>query len=134
MWRLAGGVWVVRETTGALRNGFDGRRLERIEDVWSLPAPPRELDEVSVNYLRPLPDQTFQLSVMMTLRHPARESTALGRGVGAVLTRAVRRGARRRTERAGPGNRSALGDSAQLVWGLHEPASARWNPACPDRP
>lgn len=117
VWRLAGGCWVVRETTGAIRNGFDGRRLEQIEDVWLLPVP-RELDELSVNFLRPVPAQTFQLTLMMTLRHPARDTTVLGAALE-QLTETIGR---------------VLGTSDDVpvdvgprVWGLYEPAGARWN-------
>ena len=118
VWRLAGGSWVVRETTGAIRNGFDGRRLEQIEDAWSLPVP-REVDEVSVNFLRPVPAQTFQLTMMMTLRHPARDSTVLGAPLE-QLTETVGR-VLGTTEGAGQV------DVGPRVWGMYEPAGAPWD-------
>ncbi len=38
LWQRSAGSWVVREAVGGLRNGFDGRRLERIEDAGCCPA------------------------------------------------------------------------------------------------
>ncbi|MBA8793641.1 hypothetical protein FHX74_001246 [Friedmanniella endophytica] len=107
IWRLAGGTWVVREADGGLRNGFDGRRLDRIEDVWSRPAP-TGIDEFAVGHLRPVRTDALQLTVIVALRHPARSSTRLG--VAATrITEAV------------------LGRPPE-AWGPSEPASAPWDP------
>lgn len=126
-WRLAGGAWVVRETTGAVRNGFDGRRLEQIEDVWSLDAP-RGPDEVAVNFLRPVQAQAFQLTVIIALRHPARESTVLGAALE-QLTETISIVLGGMGGSSGPGSGRGTFDVNPRVWGLHEPAGARWDRA-----
>ena len=105
VWRLAGGQWVVREAQNGLRDGFDGRQLDQIEDVWRL-APPRSVDEISVNYLRPVPADALQFTVIITQRHPARESAVLGGGAELVAR--------------------AITNAPPRAWGVQEPAGNPW--------
>ena len=106
LWQRSGGSWVVREAVGGLRNGFDGRRLERIEDAWLLP-PPASADDIAVNHLRPVAADSWQVSVILSVRHRAKESTVLGTALEQLAEATV----------GGP----------PLCWGPHEPVGAGWD-------
>ena len=136
VWREAGAAWVVRSrsrvggrlptppeevpvagalptwvrdhppTRHTLREGFSGRRLDSVGDVLTA-APVRGADDVDLGFLRPTPADAVQLSVLVSLRHPARSSTLLG-GPAAGLAELV-------TGRP------------PRVWGAHEPAGEVWD-------
>jgi len=106
-WREAGGGWAVREVGGGVRDGFDGRRLSSVEDAGRLP-PPGSVDEVAVNYLRPIAADAMQLTAFCSTRHPARETTVLGTPVEWMAD-------------------AAFGAPPRL-WGTHEPLALPWNP------
>jgi hypothetical protein len=108
IWREGGGSWVVREAAGGLRNGFDGRRVDEIPDAWTLP-PPSAVEEMAVNYLRPVPAETLQISVTVALRHRAGRSPVLGGPVAAL-------------------SESLLGRPPRS-WGPHEPVGRPWDRA-----
>jgi len=107
IWRDSGGTWVVRQADGALRNGFDGRRLSRIEESWTRPRP-QSVDDYSIGYLRiPEGADILQVTTLVGLRHPARERTLLGEPLDVL------------TERMNIG--------AGLAWGTHEPVGEPWD-------
>jgi len=106
-WRQAGGGWAVREVGGGIRDGFDGRRLSSVEDAGRLPSP-TNLDDVAVNFLRPIAADALQLTAFLSMRHPARETTMLGTPVEWLAD-------------------AALGAPPRL-WGTHEPLALAWNP------
>lgn len=105
IWRESGGCWVVRQADGGLRNGYGGRRLERIEDAWTEP-PPRTVDEYAVGYLRPSGADILQVSTVIGLRHPARETTLLGEPLDQLIEQSM---------------------AEPLAWGTHEPVGERWD-------
>ena len=106
VWRQAGGSWVVREAGGGLRNGFDGRRLTAMEDAGRLP-PPATVDEVAVNYLRPVAADALQLTALLSIRHPARDSTTLGAPLAGLA--------------------EAVLEAPPRLWGLNEPLALPWD-------
>lgn len=106
VWREGGGAWVVRSPRGGLRDGFTGRALASVEDVWR-PTAATSTDDVAVEHLHPARLEAMQLSTIISVRHPARTSTVLG-GAAAALAEA------------------ALG-SLPAAWGPNEPLGARWD-------
>lgn len=106
--RDARGFWVVRGVDGTLRDGLDGRRLERISDAVRVP-PVTSPEDVAVRYLRPDPAEAVQLMLSVSVRHKAAETTVLG-GTAELLSRHL------------------TGD-APRGWGAHEPAVVRWDRA-----
>jgi len=101
----AGGAWVVRGDDG-LRNGLDGRRLERFQDAPGLGAP-TTIADVAVGFLRPQQLQTEQLVVSVSVRHRAAEETVLGTTAELLATE--------------------LTGAAPTGWGTHEPAGRPWD-------
>ena len=108
VWRDAGGAWVVRAARGGLRDGFTGRALDDVEDVWR-PLPAGSDQDVAVDYLRPVRLEAMQITAIVSVRHPARSSTVLG-GALAGLAEA------------------AAGVPPQ-AWGPNEPLGAVWDRA-----
>lgn len=106
VWQQSGGCWVVRQSDGGLRNGFGGRRINRIEEAWTQPLP-QAVDDYSVGYLRPPDAGILQLTTIVGLRHPAREATLLGEPLD-QLTATLHRG-------------------EPLAWGAQEPVGEHWN-------
>ena len=106
LWQQSGGSWVVRQNDGGLRNGYGGRRIDRIEQAWTEPLP-RDVDDFAVGFLRPSGADILQVSTIVGLRHPAREATLLG-GPLELLNELVLGG--------GP-----------LAWGATEPVGEAWN-------
>ena len=115
VWREAGAAWVVRShsrvggrppTRHSLREGFRGRKLDSVGEVLTA-SPVRGVDDVDVGFLRPTPADAVQLSVLVSLRHPARSGTLLG-GPAAGLAELV-------TGRP------------PRVWGAHEPVGEVWD-------
>jgi hypothetical protein len=106
VWRDAGGAWVVRAAGSGLRDGFTGRALESVEDVW-LPRPLESIDDIAVGHLRPVRLEAMQITAIVSVRHPARASTVLG------------------------GPASALAEAGLGVppraWGPNEPVGAAWD-------
>lgn len=105
VWREAGAGWVVR-SRGGLREGFGGRKLASVGEVLTA-SPVRGVDDVDVGFLRPTPADAVQLSVVVSLRHPARSSTLLGGPAAGLSELATGRPPR--------------------VWGAHEPAGEVWD-------
>jgi len=106
IWRQSGGSWVVRQNDGGLRNGYGGRRIDRIEQAWTEPLP-RNVDDFSVGFLRPSGADILQVTTIVGLRHPARQSTLLGEPLERL-------------------NDLVLG-TAPLAWGATEPVGESWN-------
>jgi hypothetical protein len=105
VWREGGGGWVVRSPNG-LREGFTGRRLSEVGEVFTAPGI-RSIDDVDLDFLRPAPATAVQVMTVVSLRHRARATTVLG-GPMAELAK-IASGALPR------------------VWGAHEPAGNLWN-------
>src|SRR4051794_13377078 len=105
VWREAGAAWVVRSRNG-LREGFTGRRLSEIGEVFTMPGI-RGVDDVDLDFLRPAPATAVQVMAVISLRHKPRTTTILGR-VASELAK------------IGSG-------AAPRVWGAHEPAGNLWN-------
>lgn len=105
VWREAGAAWVVRSRNG-LREGFTGRRLSEIGEVFTMPGI-RGVDDVDLDFLRPAPATAVQVMAVISLRHKPRTTTILG-GVASELAK------------IGSG-------AAPRVWGAHEPAGNLWN-------
>jgi hypothetical protein len=97
---------VVRAAGTGLRDGFTGRALESVEDVWR-PRPISYADDLAVSHLRPVRLDAMQITAIASVRHPARTSTVLGATV-AELSEAV------------------LG-SPPRAWGPNEPLGAAWD-------
>ncbi|QGN34631.1 DUF6177 family protein [Microlunatus sp. Gsoil 973] len=106
IWQQSGGSWVVRQSGGGLRNGFGGRRIDRIEEAWTQPRP-RTVDDYAVGYLRPTDADILQITTIVGLRHPAREQTLLGGPVEQL--------------------NDAASDGAAMAWGATEPVGEPWN-------
>ena len=106
VWREAGAAWVVRSPNG-LREGFTGRRLREVGEVFTAPGI-RSVDDVDLGFLRPAPATAVQVMAVVSLRHQARAHDDLGRSDGR---------ARQDRQRG----------RASQVWGAHEPAGNRWN-------
>jgi Family of unknown function (DUF6177) len=105
VWREAGAAWVVRSPNG-LREGFSGRRLVHVGEVFTSP-PIRSVDDVDLDFLRPVPATAVQIMAVISLRHKARATTILGGPMAGLA-------------------KIACG-AAPRVWGAHEPAGNRWN-------
>jgi uncharacterized protein DUF6177 len=105
VWREAGAAWVVRSTNG-IREGFTGRRLSEIGEVFTA-SKIRSIDDVDLGFLRPVPATAVQVMAVVSLRHRARATTILGRPMAGLATIAT----------GGP----------PRVWGAHEPAGNVWN-------
>jgi hypothetical protein len=105
VWREAGAAWIVRSPNG-LREGFTGRRLSEIGEVFTAPGI-RTVDDVDLGFLRPSPATAVQVMAVISVRHKARVTTILG-GPMAGLSK-IASGAPPR------------------AWGAHEPAGNLWN-------
>jgi Family of unknown function (DUF6177) len=105
VWREAGAAWVVRSENG-LREGFSGRRLAEIAEVFR-GAPPGDIDEIDPGFLEPAPATAVRVLALVSLRHRAQPTTVLGEPasrLAEVLTR-----------------------HPPSVWGAWEPAGNRWD-------
>lgn len=105
VWREAGGAWVVRAAGSGLRDGYSGRALATIEDVWSA-RPMTSIDDVAIGYLRPTRLDAMQITAIVSVRHPARSSTVLGEALEGLA--------------------AAVGPDP-LAWAPHEPVGAPWD-------
>jgi len=105
VWREAAAAWVVRSVNG-LREGFTGRRLSEIGEVFTAPRI-RSVDDVDLGFLRPAPATAVQVMAVISLRHKARATTILGGPMAEVA--------------------KIISGAAPRVWGAHEPAGNRWN-------
>jgi hypothetical protein len=105
VWRECGAAWVVRSPNG-LREGFTGRRLSEVGEVFTAPGI-RSIDDVDLGFLRPAPATAVQVMTVVSLRHRARVTTILG-GPMAELAKIA-------------------SGAAPRVWGAHEPAGNLWN-------
>ena len=105
VWREGGAAWVVRSPNG-LREGFTGRRLSEVSEVFTAPGI-RSIDDVDLGFLRPAPATAVQVMTVVSLRHRARLTTILG-GPMAELAKIA-------------------SGAAPRVWGAHEPAGNLWN-------
>jgi hypothetical protein len=106
VWREAGAAWVVRSPNG-LREGFSGRRLVHIGEVFTASAI-RSVDDVDLDFLRPVPATSVQIMAFISLRHQARGTTILGGSLAELA--------------------KIAGGATPRVWGAHEPAGNPWNP------
>lgn len=104
--RDAGGFWVVREESGAMRDGLDGRRLDSIADAVTR-GPLASADDVAVRYLRPARPDAVQLVISQSVRHKAIRTTLLG-GPMELLA-------------------EQLTGAVPAGWGAHEPAVVTWD-------
>lgn len=104
--RDAGGAWVVRAADGTLRDGFDGRRLDRVSDAVT-PRPLTSVDDVAVRFLRPQPAETVQLVVSQSVRLRAADTTVLGGAAELLL--------------------EDLTGGEPTAWGAHEPTLTAWD-------
>ena len=105
VWREAAAAWVVRSANG-LREGFTGRQLSEIGEVFTAPRI-RSVDDVDLGFLRPAPATAVQVMAVISLRHKARATTILGGPMAEVA--------------------KIISGAAPRVWGAHEPAGNRWN-------
>jgi hypothetical protein len=105
VWREAGAAWVVRGPNG-LREGFTGRRLSEVGEVFTAPAI-RSIDDVDLGFLRPAPATAVQVMTVVSLRHRARVTTILGGPIADLA--------------------KIASGAAPRVWGAHEPAGNLWN-------
>lgn len=102
----ARGAWVVRGIDGTLRDGLDGRRLDKVSEVFGT-RPPQAPEDVAVRFLRPVPTQVAQLVVSLSVRHRAADTTVLGAPAELLTTE--------------------LTGAAPDGWGVHEPAGLAWD-------
>jgi Family of unknown function (DUF6177) len=105
VWREAGAAWVVRSPNG-LREGFSGRRLSEIGEVFTASGI-RSIDDVDLAFLRPSAATTVQIIAVISLRHKARSTTILGGPMAGIA--------------------KIAGGTEPRVWGAHEPAGNHWN-------
>jgi Family of unknown function (DUF6177) len=105
VWREAGAAWVVRSPNG-LREGFTGRRLSEVGEVFTAPGI-RSVDDVDLDFLRSGAATAVQVMAVVSLRHRARATTILGGPMDELAKIATGAGPR--------------------VWGAHEPAGNLWN-------
>jgi hypothetical protein len=105
VWRDAGCGWAIREPAGSIRDGYTGRRLEAVTEVFTT-TPPDSIDDVSLDYLEPTRSDAIEVDVMISLRHRARATSILG-GPVELLNELV----------GGP----------TLAWGAHEPVGNLWD-------
>jgi Family of unknown function (DUF6177) len=105
VWREAGAAWVVRSPNG-LREGFTGRRLPEVGEVFTAPGI-RSVDDVDLGFLRSAPATAVQVMAVISLRHKARSTTILGGPIAGLA--------------------KIVSGVAPRVWGAHEPAGNRWN-------
>lgn len=77
VWRTGGAAWVVRAHGGGLREGFTGRRLESVGEVFTIESA-RDIDDIAVDYLRPTLVDSIELIAMLSVRHRAQVTTLLG--------------------------------------------------------
>jgi hypothetical protein len=78
VWREAGAAWVVRSPNG-LREGFSGRRLSEIGEVFTVSGI-RSIDDVDLAFLRPSAATTVQIMAVIscgTRRAPQRSWVVL---------------------------------------------------------
>lgn len=106
LWRDAGAYWIVKDAQGGMRDGFDGRRLERVEDAWS-GARITSLDDVALNYLRAAGIDALEIFATVSMRLPARASTELGEALVQISEATIAAGPR--------------------GWGLGEPVGDPWD-------
>ena len=105
VWREAGAHWMVRDPDGGLRDGFTGRPLHAVGDLWAPGGAPSSAD-VAVGHLRPARSDALELTAVVSVRMSPRGSSRLGGGV---------------TELFG-----CVGDEP-LAWGTREPALRGWD-------
>jgi hypothetical protein len=105
VWRSAGGHWLVRDTHGGMRDGFTGRALTKIADLWRTDA--FDFADVAPAHLLVRPADALLLNVTIAVQHPARAETLLG---GAVEVAA-----------------SLAAEEQPLSFGPYEPAGTRWD-------
>jgi hypothetical protein len=105
VWREAGAAWVVRSPNG-LREGFTGRRLSEVGDVFTASAI-RSVDDIDLDFLRPGPATAVQVMTIISLRHRARQTTILGGPITGLA-------------------KITSGGTPRL-WGAHEPAGNLWH-------
>ncbi len=105
VWRDAGCGWAIREPAGGIRDGFTGRRIDAVTDVFTS-TPPETIDDVSLDYLEPGVSDAIELDVMISLRHRARATSILGGPVEML---------------------NDLVGGGELAWGALEPVGNHWD-------
>jgi hypothetical protein len=104
-WRDAGCGWAIRESAGGIRDGYTGRRLNAVTDVFTT-TPPDSIDDVSLEHLQPSVADAIEIDVVISLRHRARATSILGGPVELL---------------------NDLLGAPSLAWGAHEPIGNVWD-------
>lgn len=105
-WRDAGACWVVKDAQAGLRDGFSGRRLSVLQEVWTAPSG-ASFDELAINHLRPARPDAIEVTAVVSVRLPARDATVLGE----PLTRLT----------------EAIHGAPPQAWGSYEPIGNPWD-------
>lgn len=105
VWRAAGAFWLVRDTHGGMRDGFTGRAVAEVADLWR----PGTFDftDVAPAHLLVRPAAALLLSVTVAVQHAARAETLLGSTAELAASLAA--------------------EEHPLSFGPYEPAGARWD-------
>ncbi len=103
--QLLHGLWVIRNTDGALRVAATGRVLRRLDDAWD----DRNVavQAVAADFAQPLADAAPWLQFTVSTHHAARDETMLGRALEIIS--------------------EEMCGEAPTGWGVHEPAGIHWN-------
>lgn len=104
-WRDAGCGWAIREPAGSIRDGFTGRRLDAVTEVFTR-TPPESVDDMSLEHLQPSVADAVEIDLTLSLRHRARATSILGAPIE-LLNELV----------GAPG----------LAWGVNEPVGNAWD-------
>lgn len=107
VWGEAGAHWLVRDADGGLRDGFSGRPLRQVGDLWATPATPGDGAAMAVRHLSGTRTDALELSAVVSVRLPPRSSSLLG-GPVADLAAAV--------------------GTTPTAWGASEPVLRAWDP------
>jgi hypothetical protein len=104
-WRDAGCGWAIREPAGSIRDGFTGRRLDAVTEVFTT-TPPGSIDDMSLEHLQPSLANAVEVDLTLSLRHRARATSILGAPVELL---------------------NGLVGAPPLTWGVHEPVGNAWD-------
>lgn len=108
VWRDSGARWVVRDARGGLREGFGGRRLGTVDEVWTVPQV-QTVDDMAIGHLRSSGVDATEVIAIVSVRHPARQTTRLGQTLSGLA-------------------HATLG-APPRAWGMSEPVGEPWDPA-----
>ena len=105
VWREAGAHWLVRTRDGGLRDGFTGRSLRDVGDLWTA-GRAADLTDIDVGHLGAQPADALELTAVVSVRMPARGSSLLGGSITELT--------------------AAVGDELR-AWGFREPVLRVWD-------